>query len=95
MKIWSRPQVYSFGKYIITGTCGFLGLMKLEHNDAAGRDHWYALAERDRLKDADPAKPRYEDLVHVAAGAELRGDESRRRRGYSLESGDAVWPRRG
>ena len=32
--------VYSFGKYVVTGTCGFRGLRLLRGNDAKPATHW-------------------------------------------------------
>ncbi|KAH8070771.1 glycosyl transferase [Aureococcus anophagefferens] len=45
--------VYSFGKYVVTGTCGFRGLRLLRGNDAKPATHWreeadaYVAAQRD------------------------------------------------
>ena len=76
--------VYSFGKYVVTGTCGFRGLRLLRGNDAKPATHWreeadaYVAAQRD-AGDAG-AELRYEDVIHVVAIPNYKEDPGTLRR---------------
>ena len=67
--------IYSFGKYIITGTCGFRGLGLLRANDALPSGHWRAAADAAAERRAASSSSggdgvgelRYEDVIHVVA----------------------------
>ena len=65
--------VYSFGKYILTGSCALRGLAKLRKNDAKSPDDFSAASSSSDLL-------RYEDVLHVIAIPNYKEDVQTLRR---------------
>lgn len=66
--------LYSFGKYIITGTCALRGLAKLRRNDAKSADSWaQGASTADELLS-------YDDVVHVICIPNYKEDPETLRR---------------
>ena len=65
--------MYSFGKYILTGSCALRGLAKLRKNDAKSPDDFSAASSSSDLL-------RYEDVLHVIAIPNYKEDVQTLRR---------------